>query len=84
MNLLSSDIVEFEISFRPNSKPVATSDTLIGEDYFTCKLTRDSDDNRFWTADIAEGYYQCKGTQGANTDFGSNDFCDGITYSSQF
>ena len=82
MDLLSSDIVEFEIAFRPLSKPIATSDSLIGEDYFTCKLTRDSDDNRFWTADIAEGYYQCKGTQNDHG-YGANDYCDTITYSGQ-
>lgn len=82
MQLLSTDIVSFEVSFRPNSKPIATSADLIGEDYFTCKLTRDSDDNRFWTADITEGYYKCSAVSAADTGYGAGDFCDGFSYSS--
>ena len=81
MDIMATDTIEFEVSFRPNSKPTAASNTVIGEDYFTCKLTRDTDDVRFWTADISEGYYQCQGTD-ADNGFGQPDTCDNVTYSS--
>lgn len=61
MNILATDIIEFEVSFRPNSKGAATSATLIGEDSFACELLINSDDNRFWKANIEEGYYLCNG-----------------------
>ena len=81
---MASDIIEFEVSFRPNSKPISTSVDVIGEDYFTCKLSQDTDDKRFWTADISEGYYKC--TSGTPNDYGhgANDVCDALSYSSQF
>ena len=43
MDILATDIVSFEISFRPGSKGETTSTSVIGEDSFTCKLTQDSD-----------------------------------------
>ena len=84
MNIMASDIIEFEVAFRPNSKPIAVSATVIGEDYFVCKLTQDSDDPRFWTADITEGYYQCTAAAAGDTGMGAGDFCDGLAYSAQF
>ena len=79
MNILASDIIEFEMSFRPNSKPYATSATAIGEDYFICKLTQDSDSPQFWTADISDGYYLCE----ASTPDGNGDYCNGVDYSAK-
>lgn len=79
MDILASDIIEFEISFRPNSKPYATSTSVIGEDYFICKLTQDSDSPQFWTADISDGYYQCTGSVDGN-----GDYCDGTSYSTKY
>ena len=70
MDILSTDIVSFEISFRPGSKGETTSASVIGEDSFTCKLTQDSDNPQFWTADITDGYYTCSGggTPASGTD----------------
>ena len=81
MDILATDIIEFEISFRPESKPYATSTSVIGEDYFICKLTQDSDSPQFWTADISDGYYQCSATTPDGT---TGDYCNGSDYSSAF
>ena len=68
MDILSTDIISFEISFRPNSKGVVTSADVIGEDSFTCKLTQDSDNPQFWKADITDGWYACNGGGALNAD----------------
>lgn len=58
MNILSSDVIEFEISFRPGRSPYALASNLIGEDSFSCELAHDVDgDPRFWKATVEEGYY---------------------------
>lgn len=76
MNILETDIIEFEVSFRPGSKGAQpTTDQLIGEDSFACELTINADDKRFWKANIEEGYYKCTGT-------GPN-YCDGASYSAR-
>ena len=69
MDILATDIVSFEISFRPGSKGETTSASVIGEDSFTCKLTQDSDNPQFWTADITDGYYTCSGGNDPATGF---------------
>lgn len=41
MDIMATDVIRFEVSFRPNSKPTGINSSIIGEDYFTCKLTQD-------------------------------------------
>ena len=87
MNIMASDEIEFEVSFRPTSKGYASTNAVLGEDYVVCKLTQDSDDKRFWTADISAGYYTC--ANGVNTEdygLGTGDYCAGgnTVYSSKF
>ena len=87
MNILAADEIEFEISFRPESKGYAATANGLGEDYVVCKLTQDTDDERFWTADISAGYYTC--VNGVNTvdyGLGVGDYCGGgvDSYSSKF
>lgn len=80
MNILSSDVIEFELSFRPGRSPYALDKDLIGEDSFSCELTHDVDgDPRFWKANVEEGFYKCE----AVTADGNNDFCDGSAYSNK-
>ena len=57
MNILETDIVEFEVAFRPGNKGVAQTTGVIGEDSFVCVLSINADDKRFWKATVEEGYY---------------------------
>jgi len=61
MDILETDIVEFELSFRPGNKGLATVTGVIGEDSMVCVLSINADDKRFWKATIEEGYYTCGG-----------------------
>jgi hypothetical protein len=75
MNILQTDIIEFEISMRPGSQGAQPASVdVIGEDSFACELTNNADDRRFWKANIEEGWYKCTSTTTPNT------FCDGAGY----
>ena len=75
MNILQTDIIEFEVSFRPGSQGLhPASADVIGEDSFACELTNNADDRRFWKANIEEGWYKCQSTTVAG------EFCDGAAY----
>lgn len=62
MDIAATDQVQFELSFRPESEPAATTALAIGEDFVRCSLTIDSSDSRFWQASIVDGYYTCSNT----------------------
>lgn len=75
-NIMATDIVLFELSYRPGSAGSATDVNSIGEDFARCQLSRGTTDTRFWTAQLSEGYYRCTGSTPANV-------CDGLSYASE-
>ena len=77
MDILETDIIEFEVSFRPGSAgPQPASVTVIGEDSFACELTINADDKRFWKANIEEGFYKCNSVATAG-EFCTGNYIDG-------
>jgi hypothetical protein len=70
-DIKATDVVLFELAFRPNSLPPATDTATIGEDYVRCEMSRSSTDGAFWSASVTEGYYICKGTD-------VTDVCKGV------
>ena len=79
MDILQTDIIEFEVSFRPGSQGTQpTSVNSIGEDSFACELTNNADDRRFWKANIEEGYYKC------TSNVVAGEFCTGNTDSASY
>ena len=76
-DIFATDVVLFELSYRPKLLPAPTDKATIGEDYVQCEMQRSSTDKQYWTAAVSEGYYICKGPTASNV-------CLGITDDTQY
>ena len=76
-NIFATDVVLFELAFRPKTLGKPTDTVSIGEDYVQCEMSRSSTDGAFWSASVAEGYYICNPTSVASegVDHKDNDTC---------
>lgn len=57
--IYATDVVAFEINFRPSSLPDPKDVDTIGEDQVKCDMTRSTSDGAFWTANVSEGWVAC-------------------------
>lgn len=64
--IFATDTINFEIAFRPQNEPDPTDVSTIGEDYVSCDMSRSTTDGAFWSANVAEGMYVCKGDDATN------------------
>ena len=55
----ADDVVLFELAFRPGSLGSTVDKASIGEDYVQCEMSQSSSDTQYWTAKVAEGFYEC-------------------------
>ena len=83
-NLFATDVVEFELSYRSKSTGVATSNTVLGEDFYICKMSQSSSDNAFWDPDISDGYYTCSTAVSGPSDFcAAGTVTEPVTYTAE-
>lgn len=61
-DIFATDVVTFEVNFRPKNQGNAMDTNSIGEDTVSCEMTRKTSDGAFWSANIVDAYVTCKGT----------------------
>lgn len=58
-NIFETDTVQFFLAFQPRNQANPTDPSAIGEDYFSCQMTANSADTRYWQASITDGKVTC-------------------------